>query len=66
MFSNIYGTTDSFDFNHAHVLPSLVRRFIDARDSGDKEITISGTGIARRGFLHVEDAVKAILFFWIM
>jgi len=63
MFSNIYGTGDSFDFNHAHVLSSLVRRFIDARDSGHEEITLWGTGIARREFLHVEDAARAILFF---
>lgn len=63
MFSNIYGTGDSFDFNHAHVLSSLVRRFIDARDFGDEEITLWGTGIARREFLHVEDAANSILFF---
>ena len=63
MLSNVYGTGDHFDLGRAHVLSSLVRRFVDARDSGAPSVTLWGTGIARREFLHSEDAARAILFF---
>jgi len=63
MLSNVYGTGDHFDLSRAHVLSSLVRRFVDARDSAAPSVTLWGTGIARREFLHSEDAARAILFF---
>jgi GDP-L-fucose synthase len=63
MLSNVYGTGDHFDPSRAHVLSSLVRRFVDARDSEAPSVTVWGTGIARREFLHSEDAARAILFF---
>lgn len=59
---NIYGTGDSFDLQKAHVLSSLVRRFVDAKDAGT-DVTLWGTGIALREFIHVDDAARAILFF---
>jgi GDP-L-fucose synthase len=59
---NLYGTNDSFDPATAHVLSSLVRKFVDAVDEGKDEVTIWGTGAARREFLHVDDAAEAILF----
>jgi GDP-L-fucose synthase len=63
MLSNVYGTGDHFDLARAHVLSSLVRRFVDARDSGAESVILWGTGVARREFLHSEDAARAILFF---
>jgi GDP-L-fucose synthase len=63
MLSNVYGTGDHFDFGRAHVLSSIVRRFVDARESGASSVTLWGTGVARREFLHAEDAARAILFF---
>ena len=63
MLSNVYGTGDHFDLARAHVLSSLVRRFVDARDSGADSVSLWGTGIARREFLHSVDAARAILFF---
>lgn len=63
MLSNVYGTGDHFDFGRAHVLSSLVRRFVDARDAGAESVTLWGTGVARREFLHSVDAARAILFF---
>lgn len=62
MLSNIYGTNDHFDLAKSHVLSALVKRFVDARDSGAKEITLWGTGIARREFLHVDDVARALIF----
>lgn len=59
---NLYGPGDSFDLNNSHVLSALVRRFVDARDDGLQEITLWGSGIARREFLHVDDLARAVLF----
>lgn len=62
MPSNIYGTGDHFDFNRSHVLSALVRRFVDAQDEGRPEVTLWGTGVARREFIHVQDVAEALLF----
>ena len=59
---NLYGTNDSFDPLHSHVLSALVKTFVDAVDSGTQSVTIWGTGKARREFMHVDDAAEAILF----
>ena len=59
---NIYGTGDHFSFQRSHVLSALVRRFVDAVDAQDRTVTVWGTGTARREFVHVDDAVRAILF----
>lgn len=59
---NLYGPNDSFDLQHSHVLSALVKRFTDAKNNNDKEITLWGTGIARREFMHVDDAASAIIF----
>ena len=58
---NLYGTNDNFDLAHAHVLSSLVKRFSDAQAEGRHEITLWGTGSARREFLHVDDLADAVL-----
>jgi len=58
---NLYGTNDSFDLANAHVLSSLVRRFSDAVAEGRGEVTLWGTGSARREFLHVDDLADAVL-----
>jgi GDP-L-fucose synthase len=59
---NLYGTNDSFDPLHSHVLSALVKKFVDAVDSGANEVSIWGTGSARREFMHVDDAAEAIIF----
>lgn len=59
---NLYGSNDSFDPQHSHVLSALVRRFVDAAEAGLAEVTLWGTGIARREFLHVDDLARALLF----
>lgn len=62
MPSNLYGTNDSFDLNNAHVLSSLVRKFVDGADNGDSSVPVWGTGTAMREFLHVDDAARAIVY----
>lgn len=59
---NLYGTNDSFDLEHAHVLSSLVKKIVDAFDENRKEVVIWGTGVAQREFMHVDDAAEAILY----
>ena len=59
---NLYGPNDSFDPLHSHVLSALVRRFIDAVDDALDEVTLWGSGVARREFLHVDDLARAVLF----
>ena len=59
---NIYGTNDHFDLERSHVLSALVRRFVDAVDDKKSSITLWGTGIARREFIHVNDVAEALLF----
>jgi len=59
---NLYGPNDSFDLKHSHVLSALIKRFTDAADNNDATITLWGTGIARREFMHVNDVARAILF----
>lgn len=58
---NLYGTNDSFDPKHAHVLSSLVKKFVDAHDNNANQVSLWGSGIARREFMHVDDAAAAIL-----
>jgi GDP-L-fucose synthase len=60
---NLYGTGDHFDLDKAHVLSSLVKRFVDAKRSGAPSVTLWGDGSARREFLHVDDMVDALIFF---
>jgi GDP-L-fucose synthase len=59
---NLYGPNDSFDLAHSHVLSALVKRFVDAFDQDLDEITLWGTGVARREFMHVDDLARASLF----
>jgi len=59
---NLYGTNDSFDPQSAHVLSSLVKKFVDAVDANSETVTVWGTGRVRREFMHVDDAAEAILY----
>lgn len=62
MPTNLYGPGDNFDLAASHVLPALIRKFIEAVDSGAREVEIWGTGKPRREFLHVDDLADACVF----
>ncbi|MBU4488098.1 MAG: GDP-L-fucose synthase [Candidatus Omnitrophica bacterium] len=58
---NLYGPGDNFDPGSSHVIPALIKKCMDAKNSGDSHITVWGTGRATREFLYVEDAAEAII-----
>jgi GDP-L-fucose synthase len=62
MPTNLYGPNDSFDLQNSHVLPALLRKFIEARNSHAPSVTLWGTGKARREFLYVDDMANACMF----
>lgn len=59
MPTNLYGPGDNFDLTSSHVMPALVRKAYEAKQRGDSEIVMWGTGTPRREFLHVEDCADA-------
>jgi len=58
---NLYGPRDNFDPKSSHVIPALIRKFMEAKDRGEEEVVCWGTGKPTRGFLYVEDAAEGIL-----
>jgi GDP-L-fucose synthase len=58
---NLYGPGDNFDPKSSHVIPALVKKFIDAKVNNEKEVVVWGSGKASREFLYVEDAARAII-----
>jgi GDP-L-fucose synthase len=59
MPTNLYGPGDNFDLETSHVLPALMRRFHEAKISSAPSVTLWGTGVPRREFLHVDDLASA-------
>jgi len=57
---NMYGPRDNFKTASSHVIPALIRKFIEAVDEGKREVEVWGTGSASREFLHVKDAARGI------
>jgi len=62
MPTNLYGPGDNFSLRDSHVLPALLRRMHEAKESAAAEVQIWGTGRPRREFLHVDDLADACLF----
>ncbi len=59
--ANLYGPRDNFDRETSHVIPALIRRFVEARESGLDQVTLWGTGRASREFLYVEDCAEGVV-----
>lgn len=62
MPTNLYGPGDNYDLNTSHVLPALIRKMHEAKERGDREVTVWGTGKPRREFLYSDDMADACLF----
>ena len=62
MPTNLYGPGDNYHPENSHVIPALIRRFHEAKESGAAKVTIWGTGKALREFLHVDDMAEACVF----
>jgi len=59
--ANLYGPHDNFHLENSHVVPALIRKFIEARDEGKSEVVVWGDGSASREFLYVDDTAEAII-----
>lgn len=62
MPTNLYGPGDNFHPENSHVMPALIRRFHEAKESNAEVVTVWGSGTPRREFLHVDDMAEASLF----
>lgn len=60
---SLYGPGDNFDAKTSHVLPALLRKVVEAKERGDKEIVMWGTGTPRREFLYVDEVADACVYF---
>ena len=59
--ANLYGPDDNFDLEDSHVIAAMIRKFVEAVDSGRQEVVLWGTGKPSREFLYVDDAARALL-----
>jgi GDP-L-fucose synthase len=59
--ANLYGPEDNFDLEDSHVIAAMVRKFVEARDRGEENVTLWGTGSPSREFLYRDDAARAMI-----
>lgn len=62
MPTNLYGPGDNFHLENSHVMPALIRKFHEAKQRGDSEVVMWGTGTPKREFLHVDDLGDACVY----
>jgi GDP-L-fucose synthase len=62
MPTNLYGPNDNYDLNNSHVLPALIRKAHEAKQRGDAELVVWGTGTPLREFLYADDLADACVF----
>jgi GDP-L-fucose synthase len=58
---NLYGPRDNFDLETSHVIPAMIRKFIEARERGERQVVLWGDGSPTREFLYVEDAAAGVV-----
>jgi len=61
MPANLYGPRDNFDLHNSHVIPAMIRKFLDAKDHRQSSVTLWGSGSPTRDFFYVEDAAEGIV-----
>lgn len=62
MPTNLYGPRDNFDLTTSHVLPAMIRKFHEAKEDGNRSVTLWGSGTPKREFMHVNDMANAVIF----
>ena len=62
MPTNLYGPFDNFDLQTSHVLPAMIRKFHEAKLNGNTPVTLWGSGMPKREFLHVEDLADTVVY----
>lgn len=62
MPTNLYGTHDNFDLNTSHVLPAMIRKFHEAKENGNADVILWGSGTPMREFLFVDDMASSVIF----
>lgn len=62
MPTNLYGPNDNYDLNNSHVLPALIRKAHEAKQRGDRELVVWGTGTPLREFLYADDLADACVY----
>ncbi len=62
MPTNLYGPNDNYDLNTSHVIPALIRKFLNAKRNNSQSVEIWGSGTPLREFLHVDDLAEACYF----
>jgi len=62
MPTNLYGPGDNYDLKTSHVLPAMLRKFHEAKESNNSNVVLWGTGSPRREFLHVDDLANAVVY----
>ena len=62
MPTNLYGPGDNYDLSTSHVLPALLRKFHEAKEKGDSEVVVWGSGSPLREFMHCDDLADALIF----
>jgi GDP-L-fucose synthase len=60
MPTNLYGPGDNVDSKTSHMLPALIRKFHEGKETGESQVVVWGTGTPRREFLHVDDLADAV------
>jgi len=61
MPTNLYGPRDNFNLQGSHVMPALIRRFVEAKETRSTKVILWGSGSPKREFLHVDDLAQAVL-----
>ncbi len=59
--ANLYGPNDNFDLESSHVIPAMIRKFVEAVETDAPAVTLWGTGTPSREFLYVDDAARGLL-----
>jgi len=62
MPTNLYGSFDNFDLQSSHVLPAMLRKFHEAKENNNSDVTLWGSGTPMREFLFVDDMAEAVVF----